>query len=171
MAIKDLIPWRRHESARDVPTQNSLALADERNPIAQLRQQMDRLFDDFFSPSPLSGRWSSAFPTWPSVEVKEDDSTVTVTAELAGLSEKDVEVLVDNGVLTLRGEKKSTNKDEDQGWSERFYGRFERMIPLPDGADEQNCEANVSDGVLTVTMPKSEAKRKSRRIAIQGHGS
>jgi hypothetical protein len=65
---------------------------------------------------------------------------------------------VDDGVLTLRGEKKAEHQDKDRGWSER-YGRFERSIVLPDGADEENCQGVLRDGVLTVRMPKSQRRR------------
>lgn len=165
MAIRDLIPWSRNAPRTDAPT-GAIAVG-QNNPLAEFRQQMDRLFDDFLSLPVLGGGWRSSLPTWPSVEVKENDDSVTVTAELAGLSEKDVEISVDDGVLTLRGEKRSTSEDKDRGWSERYYGRFERSILLPDGADEEKCEAHFSDGVLTVTMPKSETKKKSRRIPIR----
>jgi HSP20 family protein len=63
--------------------------------------------------------------------VKETDDQVIVTAELPGLTEKDVDVTVDDGVLTLRGEKKSEHQDKDRGWSERYYGRFERSSCCP----------------------------------------
>ena len=166
MAIRDLIPWRRQETGTDVAPSTAISADHERNPIVQLREQMDRLFDDFFSFPSLSRGLSRSFPTWPSMEVKENDQNVTVTAELPGLSDKDVEVAVDNGVLTIRGEKRSDNEDKDNGWSERFYGRFERRVTLPDGADEDKCEANFSDGVLTVRMPVTDTKRKARKIPI-----
>lgn len=98
--------------------------------------------------------------------MKENDSEVTVTAELAGLTEKDVEVSVDNGVLTIRGEKTSANEDRDNGWSERFYGSFERQVALPDGADDEKCHANFDNGVLTITMPKAAGKSRLKKIPI-----
>jgi HSP20 family protein len=77
-----------------------------------------------------------------------------------------VDVTVDDGVLTLRGEKKSEHQDKDRGWSERYYGRFERSIVLPDGADEENCQGVLRDGVLTVRMPKSQRTTRGRRIPL-----
>ncbi|HEY0622759.1 Hsp20/alpha crystallin family protein [Sphingomonas sp.] len=65
--------------------------------------------------------------------------------------------------MTLRGEKKSAHEDKDRGWSERYYGRFERSVALPDGADE---EADFRDGVLTVHVPRSQESRRGRRIPI-----
>ena len=166
MAIRDLIPWSRTAPRTDAST-GAIAVGQPTNPLVEFRQQIDRLFDDFLSFPALGGGWRSSLPTWPSVEVKENEDSVTVTAELAGLSEKDVEVSVEDGVLSLRGEKRNTSEDKDKGWSERYYGRFERSILLPDGADEEKCEAHFNDGVLTVTMPKSETKKKSRRIPIR----
>ncbi|NNG57149.1 Hsp20/alpha crystallin family protein [Sphingomonas paucimobilis] len=162
MAVRDLIPWRRQENPAP-----ALLRDEERSPFVQLRRELDRLFDDYFR-APLVGGASlpSSGLSWPSLEVKETDDRVTVTAELPGLTDKDVEVTVDDGVLTLRGEKRSEHEDKDRGWSERYYGRFERSVVLPDGADEDNCEAEFRDGVLTVRMPKSQRATRGRRIPI-----
>jgi HSP20 family protein len=103
---------------------------------------------------------------WPSLEVKETENEVRIIAELPGMNEKDVELLVQDGVLTLRGEKKSETEDKDRGWSERCYGRFERRIALPDGVEEEGCNATFRDGVLTIAMPKSAEASRSRRIPI-----
>jgi HSP20 family protein len=83
------------------------------------------------------------------------------------LDEKDVEVLVDNDVLTIRGEKRSETEDQERRFSERYYGRFERVIPLPFAVEEDRAEASFNNGVLTVTLPKSaKAEDKAKRIAI-----
>lgn len=163
MAMRDLIPWRRQEN-----TAPALFRDEERSPFVQLRREMDRLFDEFFRPPLLGGTSLSSGVGlgWPSLEVKETDDRVIITAELPGLNEKDVELTVLDGVLTLRGEKKSAHEDKDRGWSERYYGRFERSVALPDGADEASCEADFRDGVLTVRMPRSQETRRGRRIPI-----
>ena len=137
---------------------------EERSPFMQLRREMDRLFEDFFRAPVLGG--GSSVSVWPSLEVSDSDDEVRVTAELPGMSDKDVELTVQDGMLTIRGEKKSESEDRDRGWSERYYGRFERRIALPDGADEERCEANFRDGVLTVRMPKSESAARARKIPI-----
>jgi HSP20 family protein len=134
---------------------------------------MNRLFDDMLSrfdpgmPS-LVGRtpgWAGA--GWPSVEVNATDNEVRVSAELPGMDEKDIEVLVDNDVLTIRGEKKSETEDKDRRFSERYYGRFERSLALPFEVDEEKAEASFKNGVLTVTIPKSAtAKDTAKRIAV-----
>jgi HSP20 family protein len=77
---------------------------------------------------------------WPNVEVTETDTEVKVTAELAGLDEKDVSVELANGMLTITGEKKSETEDKDRVFSERYYGRFERRIPIED-VDEEKVSA------------------------------
>jgi HSP20 family protein len=146
---------------------------EEVNPFLTLHREMNRLFDDVFNrfdanmPS-LFGRmpgWSSG--SWPSLEVNATDKEVRVSAELPGLDEKDVEVLVDDNVLTLRGEKKSETEDQGRHFSERYYGRFERSISLPFEVEEDKAEASFKNGVLTITLPKSaKAQDRGKRIAI-----
>jgi HSP20 family protein len=89
-----------------------------------------------------------------------------VTAELPGLEEKDVELELANGVLAIKGEKKTETEDKDRLFSERYYGRFERRIPVED-IDEDKVSASFRNGVLTVTLPKTaQAQRQVKRIAI-----
>jgi len=93
---------------------------------------------------------------------------VRITAELPGLEEKDVSLEIANGVLSISGEKKA--EDKARRFSERYYGRFERQIPLQD-IEEDKASAAFKNGVLTVTVPKSaEAKSNVRRIAINRNG-
>ena len=94
---------------------------------------------------------------------------MTVTAELPGMEEKDVDLLLEDGVLTLKGEKRAETEDKDRQFSERYYGRFERRSPLDAEVQADKVEARFKNGVLTVTLPKDpEAQPKARRIAI-GH--
>lgn len=158
MAMRDLIPWGRQESRGP-----AMFGSEERSPFLSLRRDIDRLFDDFFQ-APSFGLGSTL--QWPTVEVSQTDKEIRITAEVPGMSEKDVELLVEDGVLTLRGEKKSENEDRDRGYSERFYGRFERRIALPGGIDEDNAKAEFRDGVLTVTMPRTGEAERGRRIPI-----
>ena len=163
MNMRDLIPWSRQSSSAPAPYRE-----DERHPLMSFRRDVDRLFDDFFRgnwPSPGLGRNMMA---WPNVEVGETDREVRITAEVPGLDEKDVELTLHEGILTLRGEKKSETEDKDRGYSERFYGRFERRIALPEGIDEDGAKADFRNGLLTVTLPKSETAQRSRRIPING---
>jgi HSP20 family protein len=103
---------------------------------------------------------------WPNVEVSQTDGEIRITAEVPGMNEKDVELLLEDGVLTLRGEKKSETEDRDRGYSERFYGRFERRIALPSGVEEEKAKAEFRDGVLTVTLPRNREAERGRRIPI-----
>ncbi len=98
-----------------------------------------------------------------------DGKEVKVTAELPGLEEKDVGVELANGVLVIKGEKRAETEDKDRLFSERYYGRFERRIPVDD-IEADNVDASFKSGVLTVTLPKSaRAQEKVKRIAINGH--
>jgi HSP20 family protein len=93
---------------------------------------------------------------------------VKVTAELPGLEESDVDIELVNGVLTVRGEKKTETEDKDRRFSERYYGRFERRVPVDD-IDEDKVTASFRNGVLTVTLPKTAtATADVKRIAING---
>ena len=170
MAVRDLIPWGR--SRTPVP---STMQSDEVSPFLTLHREMNRLFDDVFNrfdsgmPS-VFGRlpgWSSG--SWPSLEVNASDNEIRVSAELPGMDEEDIELLVDQDVLTIRGEKKSETEDKGRHFSERYYGRFERSIALPFEVEEDKAEASFKNGVLTVTLPKSaKAQDTAKRIAING---
>ena len=165
MNMRDLIPWGRQGSTAPAQYQ-----AQETSPILSLRREMDRLFDDLFRgtlPSIGSGL-GRGLSAWPNVELSETDREIRVTAEVPGMNEKDVELLLEDGVLTLRGEKKSETEDKDRGYSERYYGRFERRIALPSNVDEQGAKAEFKDGVLNVTLPKSPEAERGRRIPING---
>ena len=161
MAVRDLIPWGR--SGSSAPTR----YGEGADPFVTLRREMDRLFDDAFRGFGVPSLGFGRNGGWPSVEVSETDKDVTVTAELPGLDEKDVEVLLAEGVLTIRGEKKSETEDKDRHYSERYYGRFERRVALPGEVDEDKVQASFKNGILTVTMPKSaKAQEHVKRIPL-----
>ncbi len=91
-----------------------------------------------------------------------------MNAEVPGLDEKDIEVLLDDGVLTLKGEKRSETEDKDKQFSERFYGRFERRIPLGVEVEQDKIAARFKNGVLSIVLPKSaKAQSQVKRIAIK----
>ena len=166
MAIRDLIPWNR---GRDVSVRRS----EETNPVLTLHREMNRLFDDVFRGFDLApfgtDRFSDRGMGWPNIEVSETDKEVQVTAELPGLEQKDVEVEFANGVLAIRGEKKTETQDKDRLFSERYYGRFERRIPV-DEIEQDKVSASFKNGVLTVTLPKSpSAQQRVRRITINSN--
>jgi HSP20 family protein len=165
MAMRDLVPLKR---GRDVTVRRS-----EDNPFFTLHREMNRLFDDVFRGFDLTPFGSDRFldrlgGNWPSVEMSETDKEIKIAAELPGLDEKDVQVELANGVLAISGEKKTESEDKDRLFSERYYGRFERRIPVED-VDEDKISAAFKNGVLTVTLPKvAQAQSKVKRIAING---
>jgi HSP20 family protein len=164
MGFRDLIPWSKNHDV--------VQRREEQNPFLTLHREMNRLFDDVFSgfglmsrtPASMEGRFS-----WPHVELSETEKALKVTAELPGMEENDVQVELANGALVIRGEKKVESEGDGKLFSERYYGSFERRIPL-DGVQEDKAEASFKNGVLTVTLPKSEdARQNVRRIAINSN--
>ncbi len=124
------------------------------------------MFDNFFRGFDVAPFVLNRVLSWPNIEVAETDGEMKVTAELPGLEENDVEVHLANGVLTIQGEKKTETEDKDRLFSERYYDRFERRIPV-EGIEEDEVSASFRNSVLTVTMPKSAgAPSQVKRIAI-----
>jgi HSP20 family protein len=163
MAMKDLIP--SNNRGRKVGMRRDTDV----HPFFTLHREMNRMFDDVFRGfdlAPFGPSRALEGLGWPQIDVDETDKEVRITAELPGLDEKDVSLEIANGVLSISGEKKSESEDKDRRFSERYYGRFERRIPLED-VDEDKASAVFKNGVLTVTVPKSsEANTRVRRIAI-----
>lgn len=156
--MRNLIPW-----SRESPTPS--LWREEWSPIGSFRREVDRLFDDFFRTPSLGSRFgefgSLTTTNWPSIDIKDKDNELVLTAEVPGMTDKDVDLFVDNGMLTIRGEKKG--EKEEQGYSERFFGQFERQIPLPSSVDEANCKAEFHDGLLTIHLPKTRGAELSRK--------
>lgn len=157
---KSLIPWKR---------KGAVARPERmEHPIEALHREMNDLFESFFGDFGLT-RWPGLTRTsdtlMPRFEVSETDTAVEVAAELPGMDEKDVRVTLDNGLLTIEGEKKAEREDKKRGvfFSERSYGRFQRSVALPAGVDESKVKATFKKGVLQVTIPKTAAAREARR--------
>ncbi len=168
MNVRDLIPWGRNTNTSQAP---AVYRKDESNPFLSLHREVNRLFDDVFRSFdrnlPAFGSLSGFGAGWPSVEISETDKVIRITAEVPGLEEKDIEVLLDDGVLSLRGEKRSETEDKERQFSERIYGRFERRIPVGSEIVEDKIDARFRNGVLTLVLPKTEkAQSQVRRIAI-----
>ena len=130
-----------------------------------LNTELDRLFEGFFSPTPLRSEWAALTPA---VDVEETPDAYVFRADLPGLSSKDVKVSVHNDTLTLRGERKREEKSSDGSRHrvERAYGAFERSftLGLPVRADQ--VKASYKDGVLEVHVPKAD-EAKPRDIEVQ----
>lgn len=147
------------------------------SPFERLRRDVDRLFEGFdgglfgrpgFDVAPF---WSRE--TWdiaPAVNVAETDKAYEITAELPGMDEKNVDVSVVNGRLTIKGEKREEKEEKNKGYhvQERSFGSFERRFRVPEGVDADKIEAAFKKGVLTVILPKTaEAQRAAKKIAIK----
>jgi HSP20 family protein len=105
--------------------------------------------------------------------VSETDKEIRITAELPGVTEQDIDVSLDDDVLTIRGEKKFERKDDKENFHfvERSYGTFQRSLRLPFPVDPDQVQASFENGVLTVTVPKTGRQERSRRIQLQGRGA
>ena len=148
-----------------------------RDPFLTFRDEMNDLFDRAFGRS-LSLFDSPKFPEFsksmeadlsPRIDIHESDQAITLTAELPGIEEKEIDLAIHDGVLTLKGEKKYEKEDkkDDAVHIERHYGSFQRSFTLPSTVREEDVEANYENGVLTIKMPKSEpSKPKGRTIKI-----
>ena len=144
------------------------------DPFSAMRAEMENLFDNFsmgrFPSFPrLTTPLASEGAMLPSVDVHENDKQIVIEAELPGIEEKDVDLSVQDGVLTVKGEKKLERKeDKDEcHMMERRYGSFMRSMRLPDTADEESITANIDKGVLTVTVAKKPGEViKERKIEI-----
>lgn len=146
--------------------------------VNDLRREIDRLFEDFnrgwprsFRAMPLESMLTSEFSLGtPAVDVVEKDTAFELTAELPGMSAKDIDVAVKDGNVVITGEKKSEkeHKSKDYHVRERQYGSFERSFTLPQGTDPSAIEAVFNNGVLTVSMPKTaDAQKPAKKIEVK----
>jgi HSP20 family protein len=157
-----------------VPTEKSSpGLPQERHPLEGLFREIDRLFEDFgdgvfqdslFDVSPFRGG-QSVFSAMPVVDVRETDKTYEITAQLPGMDEKNVEVKVADGVLSIRGEKRNEKREENKDYymHERSFGSFQRAFPIPDDVDANKIEATFKNGALSVTLPKGPASHEATK--------
>lgn len=159
MDFKSLMPFGRRDLAED--------------PFTAMRREMDRMFEE------MTKSFSLARPAFgmgvmaPRVDMRETDTAVEVQAELPGVTEKDVEVQLADGVLTIKGEKKQEREEKEKGYylMERTYGSFLRQIPIPVEVEEDKVEAKFDKGVLTITLPKRpSAEAKAKKIEIKTGG-
>ena len=107
------------------------------------------------------------------MNVSETENEIRITAELPGVTEQDIDISLDDDVLTIRGEKKFERTDDKENFHfvERSYGTFQRSLRLPFPVDPEQVQASFENGVLTVTVPKTGRQERSRRIQVQGRGA
>jgi HSP20 family protein len=149
------------------------------DPFLSLHREMNRLFDDVFRGAALptasgsQGQGDVGNFVNSSMNVSETDKEIRVTAELPGVSEQDIDVSLDDDVLTIRGEKKFERKDDKENFHfvERSYGTFQRSLRLPFSVNSDQVQASFENGILTVTVPKTGRQERSRRIQVQGRGA
>lgn len=145
----DLMPWR------------------ERKGLSSLRREMDSLFDRFFDEWPF--RLSAGRGEWaPSVDVSETSKEVVVHVEVPGMEPKDLDISIQGNVMTIRGERKQERREEGESYHriECSYGAFSRAIQLPAEVDIDHVNALYKDGVLKVTMRKTEVAA-ARKIEVK----
>lgn len=156
-----LVPWRNSKS--------EVKRDEFFDPFVSFRREMDRMFDRFFDGLPASTgtAWQGIAPA---VDIDETDKEMVITAELPGVSDKDVEVNLAGDVLTIKGEKKSEKeqKNGDSTYVERRFGSFARSVRLPFEVKDGEVDARFKDGVLTISLPKpAEMQRSVRRIDVK----
>lgn len=171
-AAMSQVPVEIKKSAAPAPT----------DPFGAFRQEMDRLLDRFWGGLRFPALRGSSVVTpgksassmfemvVPAVDVTEGATAFVITAELPGMTEKDVEVSVSSGMLTLKGEKRQEKQEQEKDFylTERAFGSFERSFSLPDGADAEKVGASFANGVLTVTLPKKpEIVAATRKVEIK----
>jgi HSP20 family protein len=128
-------------------------------------REIDRVFDAFFGQTDQARRWV------PPMDLVEAEDHFVLKADLPGLGEGDVNIEVQDGTLTISGERKAEHEQREKGWYriERAFGSFNRSLTLPDGVDPDGIAASFTDGVLELRIPKPE-ERKPRRISISASG-
>ncbi len=138
------------------------------DPFKELQALQDRI-DKLFEES-LRGRELASTSWTPAVDIYETDDAIVLEAELPGMNEKDIEVKVEDNVLTIRGERKFEEKRKEENYyrMERFYGAFQRSFTLPPNIETNKIKAEYKKGILKVTMPKKEqAKPKQIKIEVK----
>jgi HSP20 family protein len=156
----------------EVGTTASRPISRPRDVFSAMREEMERMLERAEHGWP---RWPALFKRdgeamVPELDVRENANAITVEAELPGVEEKDVSVTLANGVLTIKGEKKSEKEEKSDSYylAERSFGSFERSVRLPDTVDETKVEAKFDKGVLKVTAAKKpEAVKAECRIEIK----
>ena len=162
--------------ADDVTSKGQSGRAPTRyqDPFQSFRTEIDRLFDSFLGGVPSLTAFRQSFSEaqmTPTLDVKENEKEIVVKADLPGMDEKDINLTIHNGVLSLRGEKKSEHTGERENYHvmERSYGSFQRSIRLPETINEDKAEARFDKGVLTITLPKRpEMVGAQKKIEIKG---
>ena len=163
--LKALVPWRNNKQTQSPATRD-----DFFDPFVTFRREMDRVFDDFFGGSGLRPAQSGWQALTPAVGIDENDKEIVISAELPGVTEKDIDISLAGDILTIKGEKRSQHEEKngDSTYMERRFGSFSRSLRLPFESGEEKVDAQFSNGVLTVRVPKpAQLQRAVRRIDVR----
>jgi len=148
MALKSLIPTGRDRNL----------VRQDFYPFAGLHRELDRMLEDFGRGFPSLGMSAGGQPSMmmPATDVIETDKDIQIVAEMPGLQDKDIQIDLSDNMLTIRGEKSADREEKDKNYRlvERSFGSFYRTLELPSGVDASAIKAEISNGVLTVTVPK-----------------
>lgn len=158
MPISDLIPWRREP---ELPAS-----------FTSFQREMNRMFEDFFG---RARRWPVSFEEMgaflPSLDVSETEETMEISAELPGMTDKDIDVTLspDRSTVTIKGEKKQEKEKKEKGYyhSERSYGLFRRTVALPALAKDDQIQATFHNGVLNIQLKKDKAGNGEKHIKVK----
>ena len=137
--------------------------------LERVRREMDRLWDSFFEEGPKR-RGEEAGEWLPSLDVAETENDIVVRAEIPGIDPKDIDISLANDLLTIKGEKKQEKEEKEENYHliERSYGSFSRSVRLPGEVRSDKISASYKNGILKVTLPKSEeAKKKEIKIKVE----
>lgn len=188
MDWKKLSPWNwfkkeNEQEAGSIPVLQKggyPAGTDPYSPLAQLHNELDRAFDQMWSSfgqikpfqrgSLLSPEFTASGFLKPNLDIKETNNAFEISVEIPGVEEKDIELSLDGDTLTIKGEKHQEKKEEKDNYHrvERAYGSFQRLLSLPENANGDEIKANFKNGLLLITLPKSEpAKPSGRKIEIE----
>ncbi|WP_372680730.1 Hsp20/alpha crystallin family protein [Desulfosarcina sp.] len=186
MDMKKWVPWNwfkkeEEDAGKTVPVKREGAQEQGGalvNPLQQFHQEIDRIFDQAFRnfgltpfgfDRPLLPHLSEGMLK-PTLDLGATDKEYTITVEIPGVDEKDVRLEIVNDTLTIRGEKKHEKEETEKNFyrMERSYGAFQRMLSLPEDADQAGIAATFKHGVLTITMPRMAAQQANvRQIEVK----
>ncbi len=165
------VPVKKSDYDRQVAVQS---------PLVQFHQEIDRMFEDVFRnlgfPAlnrelSTPGKWMQQLSTFsPELNISSDDKEYTITLEAAGLEDKDININLDDGRLIIQGNKQEETENSDKNFYriERRYGTFQRLLALPDDADDENIKASMKNGLLTIHIPRKETVgNRARTISIE----
>ena len=134
--------------------------------MTNFQDEMNRLFNEFFTPTPDRNE-AGVFPWNPLVDIAETKDDIIVKAEIPGMKKDDIKVVIQDNVLTLKGEKQEEKQEKDKQYHrvERSYGSFERSFSLPVSVQVDQAKADYKEGVLTITLPKAE-ETKPKEVSV-----